>query len=100
MQLIVAINKVDLQEANVDRVVAQLLDYGVYLEQYGGDVPWCKTSVVTGEGILNLIELIILQAEVMELTAQVKVPAEAVVIESQRIPEWVQWLPSSCKEVR
>lgn len=84
VQLIVAINKVDLQEANVDRVVAQLLDYGVYLEQYGGDVPWCKTSVVTGEGILNLIELIILQAEVMELTAQVKVPAEAVVIESQK----------------
>lgn len=84
VQLIVAINKVDLKEANVDRVVAQLLDYGVYLEQYGGDVPWCKTSVVTGEGILNLIELIILQAEVMELTAQVKVPAEAVVIESQK----------------
>ena len=84
VQLIVAINKIDLQEANVDRVVAQLLDYGVYLEQYGGDVPWCKTSVVTGEGILNLIELIILQAEVMELTAQVKVPAEAVVIESQK----------------
>lgn len=84
VQLIVAINKIDLQDANVDRVVAQLLDYGVYLEQYGGDVPWCKTSVVTGEGILNLIELIILQAEVMELTAQVKVPAEAVVIESQK----------------
>ncbi len=82
VQIIIAINKVDLPEANVDKVVAQLLDYGIYLEQYGGDVPWCKTSVVTGEGILNLIELIILQAEMMELKAQVKIPGEAVVIES------------------
>lgn len=84
--LIIAINKVDLPESNIDRVIAQLLEMGVYLEQYGGDVPWTKTSTVTGEGILNLIELILLNAEMMELKAQTAVPAQAVVIESQKDP--------------
>jgi len=84
VQIIVAINKVDLPDANVDRVVAQLLEYGVLLEQYGGEVPWCKTSVVTGEGILNLIEIILLTAEIMELKAKRKVPGSAVVIESEK----------------
>jgi len=84
VQIIIAINKIDLPDSNVDKVVAQLLEYGVYLEQYGGDVPWCKTSTVTGEGILNLIEVIILQSELMELKAPVEVPAEAVVIEAQK----------------
>ncbi len=82
VHLIIAINKIDLPDANVDRAVAQLLDYGVFLEQYGGEVPWCKTSVVTGEGILNLIELILLTAEMMDLKARIQVPASAVVIES------------------
>jgi translation initiation factor IF-2 len=84
--MIIAINKVDLPDSNVDRVVAQLLDNGVFLEQYGGEVPWCRTSVVTGEGILNLIELILLTAEMKELTARIEVPAEAVVIESEKDP--------------
>lgn len=82
--IIIAINKIDLPESNVDRVIAQLLELGVYLEQYGGDVPWCKTSVVTGEGILNLIEVILLNAEMMELTAKNEVPAEAIVIEAEK----------------
>jgi len=86
VSLILAINKVDLPDANVDRVIAQLLELGVYLEQYGGEVPWTKTSSVTGEGILNLIELILLNAEMLELTAQTEVPAQAVVIESQKDP--------------
>jgi translation initiation factor IF-2 len=84
--LIVAINKIDLPGANIDRTIAQLLEHGVYLEQYGGEVPWCKTSVVTGEGILNLIEVIILTAEMLELTAKTEVPGSAVVIESQKDP--------------
>ena len=84
VSIIVAINKIDLPESNVDRVIAQLLEMGVYLEQYGGDVPWCKTSVVTGEGILNLIEVILLNAEMLELTARTEVPAEAIVIESEK----------------
>jgi len=84
--IIVAINKVDLPEANIDRTIASLLDNGVYLENYGGEVSWVKTSVVTGEGILNLIEVILITAEMMELKAKVKVPCEAVVIESQKDP--------------
>ncbi len=84
VHLIIAINKIDLPDANVDRVIAQLLEYGVLLEQYGGEVPWCKTSVVTGEGVLNLIELILLTSEMMELKARREVPGLAVVIESAK----------------
>lgn len=82
VSIILAINKVDLPEANVDKVIAQLMEIGVYPEQYGGDIPWCRTSVVTGEGILNLIELILLTAEILELKAKRDVPASAVVIEA------------------
>ncbi|HQM04023.1 MAG TPA: translation initiation factor IF-2 [Candidatus Cloacimonas sp.] len=82
VSMIIAINKVDLPEANVDKVIAQLMEIGVYPEQYGGDIPWCRTSVVTGEGILNLIELILLTAEILELKAKRDVPASAVVIEA------------------
>lgn len=83
VSLIFAINKIDLPEANVEKTISEILEQGVYLEQYGGDVPWCKTSTVTGEGILNLIELILLTAEMKELKAQRAVPAEAVVVEAQ-----------------
>ena len=82
VSMIIAINKVDLPEANVEKVIAQLMEIGVYPEQYGGDIPWCRTSVVTGEGILNLIELILLTAEILELKAKRDVPASAVVIEA------------------
>jgi len=83
VSMIFAINKIDLPEANVDRTINSIMETGVYLEQYGGDVPWCATSTVTGEGILNLIEIILLTAEMMELKAKRKVPAEAIVVESQ-----------------
>lgn len=83
VSLIFAINKIDLPEANVERTISEILDTGVYLEQYGGDVPWCATSTKTGEGILNLIEIILLTAEMLDLKAKRQVPAEAIVIESQ-----------------
>lgn len=86
VNLIIAINKMDLPEANPDRVIAQLLEYGVLLEQYGGEVPWCKTSATSGEGIDHLIELILLTAEIMDLKAKREVPAAAVVIESSKDP--------------
>ncbi|MDD2332760.1 MAG: translation initiation factor IF-2 [Candidatus Cloacimonetes bacterium] len=86
VSIIIAITKVDLPDSNIDRVIAQLLEYGVFLEQYGGEIPWCKTSVVTGEGVLNLIELIILTAELKELTAKASVPATGTVVESQKDP--------------
>ena len=83
VSLIFAINKIDLPGANVDKTISEILEAGVYLEQYGGDVPWAKTSTVTGEGILNLIEIILLTAEMMELTAKREVPAEAIVVEAE-----------------
>jgi translation initiation factor IF-2 len=83
VSLIFALNKIDLPNANVTKTISEILDQGVYLEQYGGDVPWCKTSTVTGEGILNLIEIILLTAEMMELSAKREVPAEAIVVEAQ-----------------
>jgi len=83
VSLIFAINKVDLPEANVDKTIAEILEQGVYLEQYGGEVPWCRTSTVTGEGILNLIEIILITAEMLELTAKHEVPGEAIVVESR-----------------
>jgi len=83
VSLIFAINKIDLPAANVSKTISGILETGVYLEQYGGDVPWCKTSTVTGEGILNLIEVILLTAEMLELSAQRDVPAEAIVVEAQ-----------------
>lgn len=83
VSLIFAINKIDLPTANVSKTISEILETGTYLEQYGGEVPWCKTSTVTGEGILNLIEIILLTAEMLELKAQRDVPAEAIVIESQ-----------------
>jgi translation initiation factor IF-2 len=86
VSMIVAINKVDLPDSNIDKTIAQILDQGVYLETYGGEVPWCKTSTVTGEGILKLIELILLTAELKELNARLEVPTEAVVIEAEKDP--------------
>jgi translation initiation factor IF-2 len=84
--MIIAINKVDLPEANVDKTINDLLELGVYLEQYGGEIPWCRTSTVSGEGILNLIEIILLSAEMLELKAKCDVPAEAIVVEAQKDP--------------
>jgi len=86
VSMIIAINKIDLPEANVDKTVSDLLELGVYLDQYGGDVAWCKTSTVTGEGILHLIELILLTAEMLDLKAKCDVPAEAIVVEAQKDP--------------
>ncbi|MDP8231073.1 MAG: translation initiation factor IF-2, partial [Candidatus Zophobacter franzmannii] len=83
VDMVIAINKVDLPEANVDRTIAGLLEQGVYLDNYGGEVPWCKCSAKTGEGIDDLIELLILSAELQELTAKQDVPAHGAVIEAR-----------------
>ena len=84
--MIVAVNKVDLPEANIDRTVSNLLEQKVYLEGWGGDVLWTKTSARTGEGIDDLLELILLACEMKELTAKADVPSKGVVIESRKDP--------------
>ncbi len=81
--IMVAINKTDLPSARVDRVKQQLQQEGLSPEDWGGDIICCPVSAQTGEGIDNMLEMIILQAEIMELKANPKSPARGFVIEAR-----------------
>jgi len=81
--VIVAINKIDLPEANPDRVKQQLTEHALITEDYGGDVPMVAVSAKTGQGIDQLLETIFLQAELMELVASPKAQTRGVVIEAR-----------------
>ena len=65
--MVVAINKVDKPEANPERVKGELVQNGVLPEDYGGDVPFCPVSAKTGQGVDELLENVLLQAEMLEL---------------------------------
>lgn len=81
--LIVAVNKCDKPDANPDRVMQQLTEHNVIPEAYGGDIITCPVSAITGEGVPHLLEMILLQADIMELKADAKAPLEGVVIEAR-----------------
>ncbi|QGZ97095.1 translation initiation factor IF-2 [Terricaulis silvestris] len=81
--IIVAINKMDKQGANPDKVLSELTQHEVIVEQFGGDVQVVKVSALKKEGLEELVEQILLQAEVLNLRANPDRPAEAVVIESK-----------------
>ena len=81
--IIVAINKIDKPEANIDRVMSGLSEAGLTPEEWGGDTIVNKISAVTGEGIENLLENILLVAEMQELKANPARYASGVVLESQ-----------------
>ena len=81
--LVVALNKIDKPEANPDRVKQELVSNEVVPEEYGGESPFVPVSAKTGEGIDALLENVLLQAEVLELTAVKNGPAKGLVIESQ-----------------
>jgi translation initiation factor IF-2 len=81
--LVVAVNKIDKPSANPDRVKQELIAEGVVPEEYGGDAPFVSVSAKTGEGIDALLENVLLQAEVLELTAPVDAPAKGLVIEAK-----------------
>lgn len=81
--IVVAINKIDKQGANPDRVTQELIAEGVVPEAYGGDAPFCPVSAKTGQGIDDLLENVLLQAEVLELTAPVDAHAKGLVIEAK-----------------
>ncbi len=81
--IIVAMNKIDKAEANPDRVMQELATIDVIPEDWGGDVQFIKVSAKTGEGIDELIEALILQTEILELTAADEGAASGVVIESR-----------------
>lgn len=79
---VVAVNKTDLPGVNPERVKTDLANNGVYVEGYGGNVPIVNISAKTGAGIDELLEIILLLAELEELKDNSKDPAQAVVIES------------------
>jgi translation initiation factor IF-2 len=81
--LVVAINKIDKPDANPERVKQELITHSVVPEEYGGDSPMVPVSAKTGKGIDDLLEQVLLQAEVMELKAQVDAPAKGLVVESR-----------------
>jgi translation initiation factor IF-2 len=81
--LVVALNKIDKHEANPDKVKQELLTHGVVPEEYGGDSPVVPVSARTGDGVDNLLEQVLLQAEVLELKASSDAPAKGVVIEAR-----------------
>ncbi len=81
--IVVALNKIDKPEANPDRVKQELVAQGVVPEEYGGDSPFVPVSAKTGKGIDELLEQVLLQAEVLELKAPVDAPAKGAVIEAR-----------------
>ncbi|MDO5127742.1 MAG: translation initiation factor IF-2 [Eubacteriales bacterium] len=83
IEIIVAINKIDKESANIDRVKQELTEYELIPEDWGGNTIFCPVSAHTKEGIDNLLEMIILTAEILELKANKKRKARGIVIEAQ-----------------
>jgi translation initiation factor IF-2 len=81
--IIVAINKIDKPSANPDRIKQELTEHGLVAEDWGGEVIMVPVSAMTGEGIDNLLEMILLVAEVAELKSNPDRRASGVVIESK-----------------
>lgn len=81
--LVVAINKIDKEAADPERVINELSAKEVIPEEWGGDTQFVKVSAHTGEGIDDLLEAVLLQAELLELQAPSNVPGKGVIVESR-----------------
>ena len=81
--IVVAVNKIDRPDANPDRVKTELSERGVVIEEFGGDTPLVLVSARTGEGIDDLLDTILIVADVQELTANPKRPAIGTVVEAE-----------------
>lgn len=81
--LIVAINKMDLPDADPDKVLLHMQQNGLTSEDWGGEVGTVRVSAKTGKGLSDLLERILLEAEILELKANPKRPADGVVLEAQ-----------------
>ncbi|HEX9986529.1 MAG TPA: translation initiation factor IF-2 [Thermoanaerobaculia bacterium] len=82
--MIVAINKIDKPNANVDRVRRELADAGVLVEQWGGEVVSVEVSAVKKQGIDELLDMILLTADLLDLKANPELPARGVVLEARK----------------
>jgi translation initiation factor IF-2 len=85
--IVVALNKVDLPNANIQRVMGQLAEHGLNPHQWGGDVEVIETSAATGKGIDTLLETLSLMAEILELKAEEEAPASGFVVEAEMSPQ-------------
>jgi len=83
VSLMVAVNKMDVKGANLDRVKTQMQERGIAPEDWGGEVVTVPVAAIKGQGITELLEMILLQADVMELKANPKAEASGIVIESE-----------------
>lgn len=83
ISIIAAINKIDKPEANIDKVKRELAELGLTPEDWGGDTLFSTLSAKTGEGVEELLELISLQAELLELKANPDKPARGTIIEAK-----------------
>ena len=81
--LIVAINKMDKSEANPEKVKNELMTHEVIPEDLGGDTMFVQLSAKTGQGVDDLLDSILLQAEVLELKAPINTPAKGIIVESR-----------------
>ena len=81
-KIVVAINKMDKDTANKDRVMSELAEHNLMPEEWGGDVIMVPISAKTGDGIDNLLDMVLLTADMEELRADEGIPAEGLVIES------------------
>ncbi|WP_434569855.1 translation initiation factor IF-2 [Pseudomonas sp. Z3-8] len=81
--LVVAVNKIDKPGADLDRIRSELSVHGVTSEEWGGDTPFVPVSAKMGTGVDELLEAVLLQAEVLELTATPSAPGRGVVVESR-----------------
>jgi translation initiation factor IF-2 len=84
---IVAINKIDKPNANIEKTKIDLAEKGIYLEGYGGDIPFAPISAKAGTGVSDLLSLILLVAEMHEFTGTPESPAEGFIIESKLDPK-------------
>lgn len=84
--MIVAFTKIDKDTANIEKAKESVLREGIYLEGLGGDVPWVAVSGKSGEGVPELLDLILLVADVQGITCDASAPVNGVVIESTRDP--------------
>jgi translation initiation factor IF-2 len=84
---IVAINKIDKPTADIPRTQASLIENEIYIEGMGGDIPWAGISAKTGEGVNDLLDLVVLTADLLELTGNSNAPATGRVIEGNVDPK-------------
>ena len=83
VNLMVAVNKMDVKGANLDRVKTQMQERQIAPEDWGGETVTVPVAAIKGQGITELLDMILLQADVLELKANAKTDASGVVIESQ-----------------